>query len=188
VRNELRIIGGLWRSRRIRFAPEPGLRPTPDRVRETVFNWLQQHIGGAVCLDLYAGSGALGFEAASRGAARVIQVERNPRVCRVLKQSCAMLNAGQITVVCAETMKFLSGRPEVFDLVFLDPPFRTGQVGPCCRKLEQGGWLKPGARIYVEAEAGPAPDGIPANWTLLREKASGDVAYRLYQRLEESPV
>ncbi|QXP85291.1 16S rRNA (guanine(966)-N(2))-methyltransferase RsmD [Methylococcus sp. Mc7] len=188
MRNELRIIGGLWRSRRIRFAPEPGLRPTPDRVRETVFNWLQNHVAGAVCLDLFAGSGALGFEAASRGAARVVQVERNPKVCAVLKQSCAMLDAGQITVVCAEAMKFLAGRPEAFDLVFLDPPFRTGQVGPCCRRLEDGGWLKPGARTYVEAEAGPQPEGIPANWMLLREKVSGDVAYRLYQRLKEPRV
>lgn len=188
MRNELRIIGGRWRSRRIRFAPEPGLRPTPARVRETVFNWLQHHVAGAVCLDLYAGSGALGFEAVSRGAARVVQVERNPKVCAVLKQSCAMLDAGQINVVCAQALKFLSGQPEAFDLVFLDPPFRTGQVGPCCRRLEDGGWLKPCARIYVESEAGAAPEGIPANWTLLREKASGDVAYRLYQRLEESRV
>lgn len=188
MRNELRIIGGLWRSRRIRFAPAPGLRPTPDRVRETVFNWLQHHLAGAVCLDLYAGSGALGFEAASRGAARVVQVERNPKVCAVLKQSCAMLEAGQIAVVCAKALKFLSGRPEAFDLVFLDPPFRTGQVGPCCRRLEEGGWLKPGARIYVEAEAGPRPEGMPANWTLLREKTSGGVAYRLYQRIEEHRV
>jgi 16S rRNA (guanine966-N2)-methyltransferase len=157
-------------------------------VRETVFNWLQSCVAGAVCLDLYAGSGALGFEAASRGAARVVQVERNPKVCAVLKQSCAMLEAGQIAVVCAEAMKFLSGRPEAFDLVFLDPPFRTGQIGPCCRRLEEGGWLKPGARIYVEAEAGPRPEGVPANWTLLREKTGGDVAYRLYRRIEEHRV
>lgn len=186
MRNELRIIGGLWRSRRIRFAPEPGLRPTPDRVRETVFNWLQNQVPGAACLDLYAGSGALGFEAASRGAARVVQVERNPRVCAVLKQSCATLEASQVAVVCADALKFLSGKPEGFDLVFLDPPFRTSQVGPCCRGLEHGGWLKPSARIYVEAEAGVVPEGIPANWALLREKTSGDVAYRLYQRLKES--
>jgi 16S rRNA (guanine966-N2)-methyltransferase len=188
VRNELRIIGGVWRSRRIRFAPEPELRPTPDRVRETVFNWLQHEIASSSCLDLYAGSGALGFEAASRGASRVVQVERNPRICAALRRASASLGATQVVVVQADVLRFLSGEAEVFDLVFLDPPFRAGQVGPCCQLLETKGWLAVHGLIYVEAEAGPPPVGIPDTWTLLRAKTSGGVAYRLYRRQREPPA
>lgn len=185
MRNELRIIGGVWRSRRIRFAPEPEVRPTPDRVRETVFNWLQYEIAGSSCLDLYAGSGALGFEAASRGASRVVQVERNPRTCAALRRACTALGATQVVVVQADVLRFLSGEAEAFDLVFLDPPFRAGQVGPCCQLLETRGWLAAHGMIYVESEAGPPSAGIPDTWTLVRAKTSGGVAYRLYQRQRE---
>ena len=103
VKNELRIIGGNWRGRKIRFPPVPGLRPTPDRVRETLFNWLRQDLEGTVCLDLYAGSGALGFEAASRAAARVVLVERSGDVCAALKQTRALLDARSVEVVQMET-------------------------------------------------------------------------------------
>ena len=143
MKNEVRIIGGTWRSRKIRFPVAPGLRPTPDRVRETLFNWLGQDLEGLVCLNLYAGSGVLGFEAASRGATRVVQVERNPEACLALKQNCGLLDAETVQIVQMDVSRFLAGSSERFDVVFLDPPFQQGLVEPCCRLLEEKDWLAP---------------------------------------------
>lgn len=183
MKNELRIIGGRWRSRKLRFPDAPGLRPTPDRVRETLFNWLRNDLDGARCLDLYAGSGALGIEAVSRGAARAVLVERDGRVCAALQHHLALLDAGrEIRVVQAETERFLRGPAEPFDLVFLDPPFHKGLAAGCCESLENGGWLCPAAKIYVETESGLALDRLPAGWVLLRTGSSGEVGYHLYQR------
>jgi 16S rRNA (guanine966-N2)-methyltransferase len=182
VKNELRIIGGIWRSRKLRFPDVPGLRPTPDRVRETLFNWLGQDMEGLSCLDLFAGSGALGFEAASRGAKRVVQVERNAAACLALKQSCAVLEARTVEVMQADVMRFLAGKSQVFDVVFLDPPFQQNFAAPCCLLLEKQGWLAPNAKIYVETEAGLILD-LPSNWQVLREKTAGEVACHLYQHL-----
>lgn len=182
MRNKLRIIGGQWRSRQIRFPDVPGLRPTPDRVRETLFNWLQHDIVGSRCLDLYAGSGALGFEAASRGAQRVFLVENNAAALRSLKENAAALSAGQIEIVQMDVMRFLAGDAEKFDLVFMDPPFaRNLAISACCR-LEEKGWLTPNAKIYVETESHLDLTDIPAGWRLLKNKTAGDVAYRLFQR------
>lgn len=151
-------------------------------MRETLFNWLRQDLHGLHCLDLYAGSGALGFEAASRYAARVVQVDSNGAVCAALKNSCKLLDARQVEVVQMEVTRFLAGTASAFDIVFLDPPFRRGLVPACCRLLEQGGWLKADARIYIEAEREFILDGLPENWQILRAKQAGEVGYHLCQR------
>ena len=183
ARNEIRIIAGVWRSRKLRFPAVEGLRPTPDRVRETLFNWLREELDGARCLDLFAGSGALGLEAASRGAARVVQVDANGRVCAALRQHCARLAADdRVQVIEDNARHFLSLPAEPFDLVFLDPPFGRGWLQPLCKMLETRGWLAPRAHIYVEAERALRLDALPAIWTRLRQGEAGEVAYRLYQR------
>ena len=182
IRNEIRIIAGIWRSRRLRFPAAEGLRPTPDRVRETVFNWLRDDIEGACCLDLFAGSGALGFEAASRGAIRVVQVDAGDGVCSALRQSCALLAADQVFVVQDNVRHYLTGPAEPFDVVFLDPPFRRGWLQPVGMMLERRGWLAPRALIYLESERELRLDGLPATWTRRRQGEAGEVAYGLYQR------
>ncbi len=183
MKNEVRIIGGTWRSRKIRFPDAPGLRPTPDRVRETVFNWLGQDLEGLACLNLYAGSGALGFEAASRGARRVVQVERNAEACLALKQNCDALEARMVQIIHMEVKRYLAGTAETFDLVFLDPPFHENLVEPCCHLLEDNGWLNPHARIYLETEKEKVLDGLPVNWERHRSKQTGGVGYQVYHRI-----
>ncbi len=183
MKNELRIIGGTWRSRKIRFPATPGLRPTPDRVRETLFNWLGQDLEGLACLDLYAGSGALGFEAASRGAKRVVQVERNSEACQALRQNCDSLQAQTVQVVTADVSYFLTRPAEPFNLVFLDPPFHQQLVVPCCQLLEEKGWLADHARIYIEVEKEKGLQGLPESWQLHRHKQAGEVGYYLYLRM-----
>ncbi|MFM8333696.1 MAG: 16S rRNA (guanine(966)-N(2))-methyltransferase RsmD [Candidatus Methylumidiphilus sp.] len=182
MNNELRIIGGVWRSRKIRFPDAPGLRPTPGRVRETLFNWLRQDLEGLNCLNLYAGSGVLGFEAASRGARRVVQVERDTAACLAMRQNSALLQADAVDVVSSEVARFLQNPAEAFDVVFLDPPFRQDRASADCRRLESQGWLADDARIYIETERGLVLAGLPENWDLLRDKQAGEVSYRLYQR------
>jgi 16S rRNA (guanine966-N2)-methyltransferase len=179
--NQVRIIAGTWRGRRLSFVPVPGLRPTPDRVRETLFNWLAPVIRGARCLDLYAGSGALGLEAASRGAAEVVLVDNDPQVAATLEAQRELLGAHQVRVVQAEVLQWLSGSASPFDIVFIDPPFRRQLLPPCIQKLESRDWLSDHARIYIEAEQGPLPQ-LPGNWELLRSKTAGQVGYHLAGR------
>ena len=183
--NQVRIIAGTWRGRRLSFEPVPGLRPTPDRVRETLFNWLGPVIRGARCLDLYAGSGALGLEAASRGAAEVILVDNDPRVVAALGQQMESLGAHQVRVVRAEVLRWLGGHSSPFDVVFLDPPFRKRMLPPCMQLLECGGWLSDQARVYIEAEKELVPE-LPENWELLRSKQAGQVGYHLARRSGDS--
>lgn len=180
--NKLRIIGGNWRSRCITFVDAPGLRPTPARVRETAFNWLRNDIFGSRCLDLYAGSGALGFEAASRGAKSVLQVENNALACRALKENAINLGADQIKIVQMDVLRYLAGDTEAFDAVFIDPPFSMGLVVQTCRWLEEKGWLSKQAKIYVEAESTLKLDGMPENWLQLKRKVAGEVGYHLFER------
>lgn len=187
IRNEIRIIAGAWRSRKLRFPAFEGLRPTPDRVRETLFNWLRDDIEGARCLDLFAGSGALGFEAASRGARKVVQVESGDTVCAALRQSCALLAADQVCVIQDNVRHYLAGPAEPFDVVFLDPPFRRGWLQPMGMMLEIRGWLAPHALVYLESERELRLDGLPATWSRIRQGEAGDVAYGLYQRNAGSP-
>jgi 16S rRNA (guanine966-N2)-methyltransferase len=181
---KLRIIGGTWRGRTWRF-PEGDIRPTPDRVRETVFNWLAPHLAGACCLDLFAGSGALGLEALSRGAARAVFVEQSAAAVRELRKTVALwggqpATAVQIHLVAAQA--FLAGKPEIFDVAFLDPPFAAGMLSQAAAGLEAGHWLKPGALIYAEC---PARDGLPplpAAWKVAKTGRAGEVGYHLLRR------
>jgi len=174
-------VGGEWRGRRLAVLDQPGLRPTPDRVRETLFNWLAPLICGARCLDLFAGSGALGFEAASRGAGRVVMIEKLAKVVRLLHENRLLLNARQVEVVHAEAGPWLgmAGHAEPFDLVFLDPPFSEDLLGPSCATLAHGGWLARGARVYLEAPVTTGFPPLPEGWRLLRDKQAGQVRYGL---------
>jgi 16S rRNA (guanine966-N2)-methyltransferase len=157
--NRVRIIGGQYRRRLLDFPGSAGLRPTPDRVRETLFNWLGQDLPGWTCLDLFAGSGALGFEAASRGAARVVMIERERAALDALEKNRAVLGASQVDILRADALAWLKNSRETFDLVFIDPPFDSGLAGPVLAEL--GGYLKTGGQAYVEqGEAVIAPPGF----------------------------
>jgi 16S rRNA (guanine966-N2)-methyltransferase len=184
MNNKVRIIAGQWRSRQIHFTDSPGLRPTPARVRETLFNWLQDDIINSRCLDLYAGSGALGFEAVSRGANCVWQVEENPQVCRQLHENSVNLGAqAQVKIVQNQVLRFLGQTDaEPFNLVFIDPPFAKNLAVPTCQWLEDKGWLAPQAKIYLEVEFTLALAGMPQNWQRLKHKTAGEVGYYLFQR------
>lgn len=181
--NKVRIIGGEWRGRNLSFPDVQGLRPTPARVRETVFNWLQSDILASCCLDLYAGSGALGIEAASRGAKRVIQVDNNAQVCRQLKQNVDMLLADQVKIVQQDVFRYLADSSERFDLVFLDPPFAKGYAAQAANWLEDKQWLARHARIYMEVEKRLILSGLPVNWQKVKNKTAGEVAYYLFERI-----
>jgi 16S rRNA (guanine966-N2)-methyltransferase len=179
----VRIIGGAWRSRRIAFDVETGVRPTPDRIRETLFNWLREAVPGARCLDLYAGSGALGFEVLSRGASGAVFVDEDIRVVQQLQANVTRLAAGNAEVVWSDAFGFLAACTRgPFDIVFLDPPFRDRILGECAARLERHGLLAPTAWIYMEADRADPPPGLPANWRVFREQAAGQVAYRLCRR------
>jgi 16S rRNA (guanine966-N2)-methyltransferase len=182
-RGEVRIIGGAWRSRRLTFPASEGMRPTPDRVRETVFNWLAPYLPGAVCLDLFAGSGAFGFEALSRAAARAVLVEKRLEVIAALRHNREQLKAEHADIVHADAAEFLRGPAAAFDIVFLDPPYASGLLAPCLQLLEAHGWLKPDAFIYLEApESEPPP--LPATWQLVRSKTAGQVGYHLARKTQ----
>jgi len=184
----LRIIGGAWRGRRLRFPPSPEIRPTPDRVRETLFNWLAVRVPGARCLDLFAGSGALGLEALSRGAAHVTFVERDAAAGREISARLAEWGAHDARVEIADARAFLDRTPAAaFDIAFLDPPFASSLLEESLAALERGAWLSPGALIYIEcaadAKAGrDARPRTPAGWTPLKSKRAGEVGYHLYSR------
>ncbi|MEZ2743593.1 16S rRNA (guanine(966)-N(2))-methyltransferase RsmD [Halopseudomonas bauzanensis] len=181
--SQLRIIAGEWRSRRFSFTEQPGLRPTPDRVRETLFNWLSMHIEGARCLDLFAGSGALTLEALSRGAAHALACDMNREVVATLRGHLQTLQCERGEVRQQDALALLAGTPESpFDLVFLDPPFHQDLLIPACTVLEANGWLAPDALIYTESETAPGRLPFPANWHLHREKKAGQVWYSLWQR------
>ncbi len=156
---KVRIIGGQWKRTPLAVADLPGLRPTPDRVRETLFNWLGQDLTGWRCLDLYAGSGALGFEAASRGAARVVLVEREPRAADALRAVKARLGAAQVEVVQGDAFAWLARSGEQFDLVFLDPPFDGAELARVMPRL--AAVLAPGGALYVESATALSPDAPP---------------------------
>jgi len=183
MKSKIRIIAGEWRSRQLLFEDTPELRPTPARVRETLFNWLQHDIIGSRCLDLYAGSGALGFEAASRGAKSVSIVESNAQACRLIKENTVKLATKQIKIIQSDVFRFLASDASLFDLVFLDPPFGKNMVQQTCQWLEDKGWLVLHAKVYVEVESNLVLEGMPPNWKLLKSKKAGDVAYYLFERM-----
>jgi 16S rRNA (guanine966-N2)-methyltransferase len=187
----LRIIAGKWRGRRFRF-PEAEIRPTPDRVRETLFNWLRNRIVGARCLDLYAGSGALGLEALSRGAASVVFVEQRRSVANALRELLLQWQAVGARVQCGQARDFLSAAPgaERFDLVFLDPPFAASSSGELVSALAAlaGGWLAPDARLYLEHSKSDPALGLSGGWRELRTGTAGEVRYHLLTASTEGGV
>jgi 16S rRNA (guanine966-N2)-methyltransferase len=172
----VRIIGGRWRGRRLPVADVATLRPTPDRVRETVFNWLMPVIEGAICLDLFAGTGALGFEAASRGAARVVMVEQHPLLVAMLRKQAAVLQAGQVSIVAGEAVSWLAGTADSFDAVFLDPPYASDLLPRCLALLLSRAILRPGALVYVEHSIARE---APAGWRMVKRSRAGRVIYGL---------
>ena len=177
----IRIIGGHWRGRKIQVSSSPGLRPTPDRVRETLFNWLQNIIEGANCLDLYAGTGVLGLEAASRGANRVVMVECDPDQTAQLRRQVEVLDAGMVEVVQAEALSWLSLNRERFDIVFLDPPFAKNLLAPSCDLLLNSGHLHRQSRVYIESEPGLSVGGLLGDrFELFRQARAGQVEYSLW--------
>ena len=179
MQNQFRIIGGAWRSRRFTFPDVPGLRPSPDRVRETVFNWLAPVIDGARCIDLFAGSGALGLEALSRGAASCSFVDRERAALDAIAGHLARVGATGGSVEHGTVAAFLARAPtQSADVVFLDPPFDAGLVAPTLAALAAGAWLAPGAHVYVEMEAGAEP-AWPAGWRPHRSGTAGRVGYHL---------
>ena len=183
--SQVRIIGGKWRGRKIIFPAVTQLRPTPDRVRETLFNWLAPYVQDADCLDLFAGSGVLGFEALSRGAKSVVMIDRSSEVIEMLKKNAAMLTIENIEIYCSECPPRLTQlQNRRFDIIFLDPPFYHEMIKPCATWLEQNNLLNANALVYIETESSLKQLPLPENWKILRSKIAGQVGYHLVVRNE----
>ncbi len=179
---ELRIIGGDWRSRKLKFPDAGGVRPTPARTRETLFNWLAFHLAGSDCLDLFAGSGALGLEALSRGAGHATLVDHTPALANALRTNLRLLKSESGEVVCSAVEHYLAQRQRPpFDIVFMDPPFRQGWLERLFPLMEAQGWVKPGGWVYVEHESELVTPAVPATWHLHRQKRAGQVTYCLFR-------
>ena len=178
----LRIVAGKWRSRLLPVADVAALRPTAERIRETLFNWLAPVIEGAKCLDLFAGSGALGFEALSRGAAATHFVENAPQAVQLLRQNIAALEADNATLLSADALAWLqAATAEQYDIVFLDPPFAADYYEELCRLLATRRWLSGNARIYLEQERDQPLPELPDGWKVLKAKTAGNVRYALLE-------
>lgn len=182
VTGQIRIIGGQWRGRKLPVLISQGLRPTTDRIRETVFNWLAPLIQNARCLDCFAGSGALGFEALSRYAGHCTFLETERQVTQQLKLNVSRLQTAQAEVIQTDALKWLAAEGTAFDVVFLDPPFRKGLLTETVTLIEKNGWLSDDAWIYLETESETSLADLPVNWHPHREKTAGQVTYRLYHR------
>jgi len=180
-RNRVRIVGGRWRSRILRFPDLPGLRPTPDRVRETLFNWLGQDLTGRVCLDLFAGSGVLGLEAASRGAREVVMVERDPQALRALQDNVRTLQAAAVRLVRADALEFITSDAGSYDIVFLDPPYAMGGRDLLLERVRER--VGAGGLVYVE---GPEDLLAPAGWAVHRSARAGAVHCQLLTAVNRS--
>ncbi|AVL72846.1 MAG TPA: 16S rRNA (guanine(966)-N(2))-methyltransferase [Providencia sp.] len=179
---QIRIIGGKWRGRKLPVRDSEGLRPTTDRIKETLFNWLMPVIRDARCLDCFAGSGALGFEALSRFAQTVTFIELDKQNAQLLAENKTRLQADNASVVNNNTLNILNQSGAPFDVVFIDPPFRKGLLNETIQLLEKNQWLAEESWVYIESEAESPLTDIPANWQLHREKIAGQVAYRLFIR------
>jgi 16S rRNA (guanine966-N2)-methyltransferase len=180
---QIRIIGGEWRGRKLKVPEVPHLRPTPDRVRETLFNWLSPILAGANCLDAFAGSGALGFEALSRGAAHVVMVDDSHEVMKTLQEEAQMFKATNLEIYRARVPSQLKKPQKPWDIVFLDPPFQQDLLLPTCLFLEkEEGFLAEKAHIYLEAKDTLKPEDLPSNWEVIKSKKAGQVAYHLILR------
>lgn len=179
--NAVRIIAGKWRGRKIQFPDSEGLRPTPDRVRETLFNWVQAHVGGAMCLDLFAGSGALGLEALSRGAEYVTLVETAPLVAKQLQIHLIEMQASNIEVKQMTAQGFLEQCQQQFDLVFIDPPYQLNLWTDIAKQLDENDLLRPHALIYLECPSKQPLPMLPSSWHQIKDKKAGDVRYCLFE-------
>jgi len=182
AQGSIRIIGGAWRGRKLLVPDLTGLRPTPNRVRETLFNWLMPHIAGARCLDLFAGSGALGFEAASRGALSVTMVDVSAVVVDLLLAEKKILQADQVEIYTAKIPEQLRKPTSLFDVVFLDPPYQANLLFESCYYLEKNNYLAPEALIYLESSAALTATDLPENWRIIKNQRAGDVCYHLALR------
>ena len=182
--NQVRINGGSLRGQKIIFSNTQSLRPTGNRIRETLFNWISQYVRNSNCLDLFSGSGSLGIESMSRGARSVIMIEKDHSAFLAIKNSCARLNIKNITIIEADAIKWINEEYKgvTFDLVFLDPPFMSDLVPVCCEILEKNKLLSSPCYIYIETTKKKEVLCIPENWTLLKDKVTGQVAYKLYLR------
>jgi len=184
AQGQIRIIGGQWRGSKITVADLPDLRPTPDRVRETLFNWLAPVIVGAHCADLFSGSGALGFESLSRGAAHVVMIDQSLAVVNLLQKQLTLLGVKNADIYCEKIPQGLKKPKQLFDIVFLDPPFQQDILLSCCFYLEEHGFLADSAYIYLESKTMIEQQQLPSNWQLLKVKKAGQVAYHLALRKE----
>ncbi len=181
---KIRIIGGKWRGRSLKVLSHEGLRPTPDRVRETVFNWLQSHIVNARCLDLFAGTGALGFEALSRGAKEVIFVEKHLPIMSSIENTAKTLEANNCDFIRMSAISYLEKIKEfspAFDIIFLDPPFATPLLAQCIDILAKSTLVNANTLIYIESPTPLTTGDLPVLWQLLKAKTAGEVAYHLVQ-------
>lgn len=180
--SQLRIIGGQWRGRKLSFPLVNGLRPTPDRVRETIFNWLAPYLGDASCVDLFAGSGALGLEAASRGAARVDLVELNKTAYHAIQSHLSTLKTDNCVVYLGSAQQFLQQTNNRYDIVFMDPPYAADLWTEVAFLLEEKALLNPSCVIYLECHTKTKLPDLPSNWQLMKDKKAGDVRYCLFNR------
>ena len=181
----IRLISGKWRGKKLPVKDKEGLRPTTDRTKETLFNWLMHDIRDANCLDCFSGSGSLAFEALSRYAKNVLLLERDKQVVEQLKENITTLKVTNANVIETDSINYLQqAATQKFDIVFIDPPFNKGLVSPCCQALEENEYLTTKALIYIEMEAQSNTAEIPNNWHLLKEKSTGQVTYQLYLRKE----
>jgi 16S rRNA (guanine966-N2)-methyltransferase len=182
--NSVRIISGNWRGRRLTIAEVPGLRPSGDRSRETLFNWLQPWISGSDCADLFAGTGALGFEAASRGAESVLMIEKHPRAQQQLRQSIEQLQAIQVSLHTGGAMTRLEDfTVDSFDIVFVDPPFDSNLCGRVMERLNKNGCVRRGGFVYLESPVSEAKQiKPPEGWSVWRDQQIGEVRMQLFRR------
>ncbi len=184
-KQQIRIIAGKWRSRQIRFPDIDGLRPTGDRIRETLFNWLAADIVGSRCLDLFSGSGALCFEALSRGAAHCLALEKHPQAIKCLTETKSLLGAVELSVAHKDALAYLQQKAQKpYDIIFIDPPFDLNLINQACALVESNGWVSSGGAIYCELPAQQSNFAPPANWQVSRNKHSSSVNYILFTRIE----
>ncbi len=178
---KIRLIAGKWRGRKLDVIDSPGLRPTPDRIRETLFNWLQQEIVGARCLDLFAGTGALAFEALSRGAAEVVMVESNPKIIESLKQHAETLGSEGHSIQLADATNWMQQGIKGFDIIFLDPPFGQGYIEQCCTIISEQSLLNERGLVYIESEKNLS---LPDGWKIRKQMKAGNVLSALIEPVD----
>ena len=176
---QVRIIAGCWKGRNIPVIKKEDVRPTPNRVRETVFNWLQEFLPGSYCLDLFAGSGVLGFESISRGAAQATIVDRDPDIINLLQKQIELFATDAIHLICDDGVHFITTAKQKFDIVYLDPPFQKFELDHLLVLLSTANILNPNALVYTEGSPGQLPQELPPNWQWRRQAKAGQVAYGL---------